>query len=177
MAHYSSKTTLLGLPLFDLAVGPQPGRQGFRGVARGWIAVGDVALGPLLAVGGVAGGGIAIGGLAVGGVLAFAGFAVGSYATGGFAAGLWAVGGCALAWLGAAGGAAISNAYAIGGLAIAPHANDEAAKAYFANSAFVRSALSAARSSPWVIVAAVALLVLLAGKRQNRPAPGPTEPR
>jgi hypothetical protein len=107
--EYRSRATLFGWPLVHIAQGfdPQTGRPR---IARGIIAVGNVAIG-VVALGGVAIGGIAIGGVAVG-VLALAGMAAGIVALGGMAAAVWL----------ALGGMAISAQYAIGGLALAPHA-------------------------------------------------------
>lgn len=171
MARYRSNASLLGLPLLDIAIGPPAGQTtARRGFARGWIAVGDIAFGPLLALGGFAAGGIAIGGLSLG-ILSLAGVAVGIYTVGGFSAGFWAVGGLALGWFGAAGGAAISRTHAVGGLAVGLHANDAAAKAYLGHSFFLRSAQAAIRSAPWQWIFLVAILLLLVGRVTRRPSP------
>ena len=45
-----SKLTLFGLPLYDIATGPDPEKGERRGHARGIIAVGDFATG-VLAIG------------------------------------------------------------------------------------------------------------------------------
>jgi len=96
-----SVRTLCGLPLFDIAMGPDPAKGEMRGYAHGIIAVGDVARG-WIAIGGMALGGIAVGGVAAGivsigglsfGVLALGGTAIGGVAIGGFAAGYYALGG------------------------------------------------------------------------------------
>lgn len=174
MPHYRSKAALLGLPLVDIAIGPPAGETAFRrGVARGWIAVGDIAFGPLLAVGGIAAGGLTIGGLAVG-LLDLAGLAVGVYTLGGLSAGFWAAGGLALGWFGAVGGGAISHAHAVGGMAVAPHANDAIARAYLGHSLFLRSALAAIQFAPgqWIFALTV-LAAVLVGIARSRP-PGET---
>lgn len=103
----------LGLPLWCIAVGPDPGRGELRGHAKGILAVGDLATG-LVAIGGLARGGIAIGGLALG-IVAFGGLALGAVAFGGLALGLLAIGGGAAGWI-AVGGAA-AGVYAAGGAA------------------------------------------------------------
>lgn len=103
----------LGLPLWCVAVGPDPERGELRGHAKGILAVGDVATG-LVAIGGLARGGIAIGGLAWG-VVALGGLALGGLACGGLAIGLLAIGGGAAGWI-AVGGAA-AGVYAAGGAA------------------------------------------------------------
>ncbi len=103
----------LGLPLWCVAVGPDPERGELRGHAKGILAIGDIATG-LVAIGGLARGGIAIGGAALG-LAAFGGFALGALAFGGLAIGLLAIGGGAAGWI-AVGGAA-AGVYAAGGAA------------------------------------------------------------
>jgi hypothetical protein len=125
--EYRSTLAPLGLPLVHVAIGRGEGGVYRRGVARGWIAVGDVAFGVLVALGGVSVGGVALGGLGVGAV-ALGGLALGAFAVGGLAIGLFAVGGAAFALVGALGGLAIARDTAFGGLAIAEHANDDAAR-------------------------------------------------
>jgi zinc protease len=149
--NYTSSLKLLGLPLIDIHLG-KPLATVEMGtthrVARGWIAIGDVAVGILLAFGGRAMGGIALGGmtcgiLSIGGMslglfslggvalggLALGGLAIGYTAAGGGAIGYdLAVGGGAIAWYQAFGGVAVANDFAVGGTAIATEANTEAAK-------------------------------------------------
>jgi len=103
----------LGLPLWAVAVGPDPATGEVRGHAKGILAVGDVATG-LIALGGLAYGGIAVGGLAIG-LVAVGGFALGALAFGGLAIGLVAIGGGAVGW--AAVGGAAAGVYAAGGAA------------------------------------------------------------
>lgn len=107
--EFKSALSLFGLPLVHIAQGidPQTGRPR---VARGILAIGNVAFG-VVAIGGVAFGGLALGGMAVG-VLALGGMAAGFAALGGMSFAVWL----------ALGGLAISAQYAIGGLALAPHA-------------------------------------------------------
>lgn len=97
--EYKSKRTLFGWPLVHINCG-----CGFR-VARGIIAIGDMAVG-ILSLGGVAAGGLALGGcsaglLALGGLalggLTFGGLSIGVLAFGGLAAGIYAAGGAAFA--------------------------------------------------------------------------------
>ncbi len=115
--EYVSSARLFGLPLVHIAFGPQ--RGGPRGIAKGIIAIGDMAFGVVFALGGVAVGGVSIGGLSVG-VLALGGGALGCVAVGGLAVGLIALGGLAVGVL-AIGGGAIGY-YAVGGGAIGVHA-------------------------------------------------------
>ena len=59
-----SSKVICGLPLYDIALGPDLQKGEVRGHARGIIAIGDVATG-WLAVGGAARGIVAIGGAAL----------------------------------------------------------------------------------------------------------------
>ena len=79
--RYESPWRILGLPLLAFASGGLD-TGGFRSRwARGWIAIGDGAISPLLAIGGLAIAPIAIGGATVGIVsLSFLGVAVGGLA-------------------------------------------------------------------------------------------------
>jgi len=97
-----SKRKLLGLPLYDISIGPDLENGENRGYAKGILACGDVATG-VFALGGIAQGGVAIGGLACGllslgggafGLLgAMGGVALGGFSFGGVAIGLDAIGG------------------------------------------------------------------------------------
>jgi hypothetical protein len=122
-----------------ITTGDVAGGQYRRGFAKGWVAVGDVAFGPLIAVGGVSLGGISVGGLAIG-ILPVGGLALGVAALGGLAVGMLAVGGAAIGWSAALGGLAVAREYAEGGVAIARHANDAVATDYFALRTFFRVA-------------------------------------
>lgn len=104
---------ICGLPLYDIALGPDLEKGEARGHARGIIAIGDVATGWLalggvargiVAVGGAAWGFVSVGGMAVGG-LALGGAAAGGLAIGGGAIGIVAVGGGAIGYYAAGGGA------------------------------------------------------------------------
>ena len=107
--EYKSEAELFGLPLIHIANGVDP--KTFRPrVAKGIIAIGNVAIG-VFAMGGVALGGIAFGGVGLG-LLSFGGASLGVVALGGVALGL----------VFAVGGLAASLMYALGGLALAPHA-------------------------------------------------------
>ena len=124
-----SKTTLLGLPLVSVAMGPDPEKGEMRGHAKGIIAIGDIATG-VLAIGGVAFGGITIGGCAIGLIalggcalsilLAMGGFALGLVALGGWAVGLVAVGGGAVGYYALGGGA--FGVHVINGMSQSPEA-------------------------------------------------------
>jgi hypothetical protein len=109
--EYRSEAEIFGWPLLHVAQGISP-ETGLPRVARGVIAVGNIAIGGL-AVGGIAIGGLAFGGLGLG-LLVFGGIAAGLISLGGLSFGLWF----------AAGGLAVSLQYAVGGLALAPHTLD-----------------------------------------------------
>lgn len=102
-----SLATLFGLPLYEIAIGPDFESGETRGHAKAVVAVGDIATG-LVALGGFAQGGIAIGGMAMG-LFSLGGCAVGALAAlGGVAVGGFAVGGCAFGLV-AIGGVAIGK--------------------------------------------------------------------
>ena len=98
-----SAITVMGLPLYHIAVGPDLDAAQKRGHAKGIIAIGDVATG-VLAIGGLARGIIAIGGCALG-LLAVGGAAIGGLALGGAALGIVAIGGGAAGYYACGGGA------------------------------------------------------------------------
>ena len=111
-----SSAVLFGMPLVDIAIGPDVETGQSRGRARGVVAIGDIATG-CFAFGGLAQGIIAVGGSALGvvafgggsvGLVAIGGLAVGGFALGGAAIGLVAVGGLAIGYY-AQGGAAFGN--------------------------------------------------------------------
>jgi hypothetical protein len=116
--EYRSSASFLGLPLVHIATGALVHGRYRRGVATGWFAVGDIAIGVLFACGGVALGGISLGGAALG-LVPIGGVAFGLLALGGLALGIVAVGGAALAWYAAIGGLAVAQHYAIGAVALA----------------------------------------------------------
>jgi hypothetical protein len=102
-----SERSYSGLPLYDIAYGPDSEMGEKHGKARGIIAIGDEARG-WLALGGDARGVVALGGKAMGiialggisvGVIALGGLALGAVALGGLAAGGIAVGGKAMGLL------------------------------------------------------------------------------
>lgn len=109
-----SKTRVFGLPLWEIASGPDLKHGESRGHARAVFAVGDVADG-VFALGGVARGVFTIGGISLG-VLSLGGVAISL---------LGAVGGVAIAPL-AYGGAAVGGV-AIGGAAVGIYAKGDTA--------------------------------------------------
>ncbi len=132
--RYTSSISLFGLPLIDIQVSDPTLNNLSRLdrsqalVAKGWIAIGDVAKGVLFAAGGRSYGAVAVGGFSCGlisvggmsiGLLSFGGLALGALAFGGAALGYDACGGVAIGWHSAAGGAALAYYVAAGGGALA----------------------------------------------------------
>ena len=121
------------LPMYAVAVGPDPERGEVRGHAKGIVAVGDIATG-FVAVGGWARGIVALGGLATG-LVSFGGLSIGVLAAvGGLAIGSFAFGGGAVGGV-AIGGGAVGH-YACGGGALGEHVvsaeeRDPTAEAFF----------------------------------------------
>jgi hypothetical protein len=129
---YESKLRFLGLPLIAVGFGgADPGSFGPR-KAVGWLAAGDIATSPFLAVGCYAIAPLALGIFTIG-IFSFSfwGVAFGVVACGSVALGWWAYGVGALGWRAAAGGAAVANDYAVGVIARAAEANTPVAKEWF----------------------------------------------
>lgn len=113
--EFRSRTTLFGLPLVHINLGP-----GFHR-AKGIIAIGNFAAG-VVAIGGLSAGLFSVGAGSLG-LLALGGTAAGVLAAGGLAFGLLAaVGGAALSLGFAIGGGAISRYVALGGAAFGRYA-------------------------------------------------------
>jgi RNA polymerase sigma factor (sigma-70 family) len=171
--EYRSKTSLLGLPLVHIRL-----RGGIaRGPVKAWIAGGDSAVGGLFAFGGIAVAPISFGGFAAGlltfggfglGLLTLGGFSIGLWAIGGFALGWQALGGCAVGWSAAQGGVAVAHHIANGAVAIAQHANDETAKAFFANRSFFRIMERVMFFIPWLGLAGFIPVIFLRRRAKRR---------
>lgn len=123
-----SEATFLEIPIWEIAVGPDPESGEVRGHARAIVAIGDIATGWLaiggfargiVAIGGCAIGGIAIGGVSIGLLAALGGLAIGTIAVGGAAGGLLALGGGAVGYVAVGGGA--FGYYACGAGAVGEH--------------------------------------------------------
>ncbi|MEX0613547.1 MAG: hypothetical protein WD738_09730 [Pirellulales bacterium] len=126
-----SEKYIWGLPLYDIACGPDPTKGEARGHARGFIAIGDIATGVIamggvargfMALGGVALGGITLGGCSIGILCGIGGLATGALAIGGLAIGVLALGGGAIGVVAIGGGA--FGYYACGGDAIGKYVID-----------------------------------------------------
>jgi hypothetical protein len=133
---YVSRRRLFGLPLLHVRYGV-PATD--AGPARGWIAIGDRAVGGLFAMGAVAIAPISIGAVSVGlisigsvsiGLLSLGTIAFGGLCLGAIAVGWFGIGGVALAWRAAVAGLGGAHDYAWGGHVVAEHANDLAAGEY-----------------------------------------------
>ena len=122
-----SSVVLFGLPLYDVAFGPDPEAGHIRGHAKGIFAVGDLATG----------------------IFAFGGLARGVVAVGGLAMGVFSIGGASLAILAALGGVAVGP-IAVGGAAVGLVAVGGGALGYYAcgGSAFGKYVVSALRQDP-----------------------------
>jgi RNA polymerase sigma factor (sigma-70 family) len=151
--EYRSRWTFLGLPFVHCRFGG-PG----LGVAKGWIAFGNIAVAPLFAFGGIAIGGLSFGGLGAGiittaglglGLFSFSGLALGGIAVGGLAVGWIAIGGAAWGELAAMGGQTWAGLYGVGYNVSAPHANDAIAKAFFREHGITQAAGMLARYGIW----------------------------
>jgi len=172
--EYQSKTSLLGLPLVHVAVGTTRGGRPARGIARGWIAIGDISFGLLLSVGGLAlGTGVMFGGVGIG-LVCLSGLSLGLLlALGGLAIGYLAVGGGAIAVKAAVGGLAVARDYAIGGGAFARHANDAAARAFFREELLLAFGQIVMSHSHWFLVLAAIPVFLALRQAKRREEQGP----
>jgi RNA polymerase sigma factor (sigma-70 family) len=115
-SRYISRARFLGLPLLSICLGSREG----RGIAKGWIAIGEEAYG-FFACGSVAMGVVSVGGISVG-VLSIGGIALGGLAFGCASIGAIACGAVAMGWYFAAGCVVLAHGVATGLIAIAGHA-------------------------------------------------------
>jgi len=126
--EYKSKITIFGLPLVHIAMGIDA-RTGKKHIAKGILAIGDVAVG-VIAIGGAAFGGLAMGGaalglistggLAVGLLAAVGGCAIGAFSFGGLAIGGIALGGMSIGYYAYGGG--VVGMYTMSGAGAHPEA-------------------------------------------------------
>jgi hypothetical protein len=99
--EYRSQVEFLGLPLLHITRGINP-ETGFFRIARGWLALGDFA------IGGIAAGGISLGLISIGGI------SLGTITIGGLAIGMIANGAIAVGMLSAFGAIAVSPFFSHG---------------------------------------------------------------
>jgi hypothetical protein len=131
--EYRSRAKFLGLPLVHIRIGDR--FDVLQAPVKGWIAMGNFAIGGLFAFGGLVIAPFGIG-FCVLGLVPFAGIAIGLVPVGGLAVGGWTYGALAIGWqsLGcfaialntAAGSIAIARDYAWGQIAWAAHVNSAA---------------------------------------------------
>jgi hypothetical protein len=171
--EYRSKTTVFGWPLVHIATGIDP-MTGRKRIAKGIIAIGDVAVGVLawggvafgvIPVGGVAIGLFSIGGMAIGLLLALGGMAIGGLAVGGGALGFIAVGGGAVGYYATGGGA--WGVHPLGG-----NQQDPVAQQFFTsfpiNSEFVLKNLGNLGMTMAVFMCISAIVIILMQYRGSR---------
>ena len=128
--EYRSQATFLGLPLIHIRIGDR--FDVLQKPVKGWIAMGNYAIGGLFAFGGLVIAPFGVG-FCVLGLMPFAGIAIGLVPLGGIALGGWTYGGLAIGWQSmgcfaialhtAAGNIALARDYAMGNLAFAAHVN------------------------------------------------------
>src|SRR5262249_46643639 len=152
--YFESKMRLLGLPLFAIAWGGTSSDRYRPRRVCAWLAIGDIAISPFLAVGGFAFGPVAVGAVTVGvfSLSIFWGVAIGVFALGSLAIGWWAVGCAAAGWKFAVGFAAVARDYAVGIAASATEANTQIAKAWFRSQWFADFAELMVRQAHWWIL-------------------------
>lgn len=180
--RHTSSWRIANLPLLSIAMGADAERGESHGVAKGWVAVGDVAWGGLVAVGGVAIGPFSMGGVAVG-LVSLGGLTAGAVTLGGVALGWLAIGGLAVAWQFAVGGlavahhfalggAAIAHSYADGGYALALQANNAATNELLQNDPMVRNVMAWLPHSSWLsLLGLPSIIFALRRIRQQKPKP------
>jgi RNA polymerase sigma factor (sigma-70 family) len=155
--EYCTRAKFLGLPLVHIRVGDR--FDLVRGPVKGWIAMGNFAVGGLAAFGGVTVAPVCVGGVAVG-LVAMGGFtlgfivlgalAAGAFALGGAVAGWQAIGGFAIGWQSAVGNLALAHDFAVGNIVRAAQANTEAAKQFVNSGTFLPAASFINRHMFWM---------------------------
>jgi RNA polymerase sigma factor (sigma-70 family) len=155
--EFCSRLKLLGLPLVHVRIGDR--FDVLRKPVTAWIAVGNYAVGGLLAFGGIAVAPFCVGGLTIGllpfgglalGIMPLGGIALGVLAFGGVVVGWQAIGGFALAWKAAVGGLAIAHDFALGGIAHAAQANNDIAQQFTNSNWFFRIVQAVNRHWVWM---------------------------
>ncbi len=144
-----SRRRILGIPLYSFAFGSLDSDFYRKQTARGWLAIGDYALSPFLAVGGVAVAPVALGGTTLG-CISIGGVSAGGLACGLIAAGCWSLGGITLGWLGAFGAVAFAHGHALGFVAHASDANTAQAGELFRSLWFVHWGRIALHYAIWI---------------------------
>lgn len=167
--RWETRARVFGLPLVVFSSGSLDAGGYSARSARGWIAIGDLAISPLFAAGGLAIAPIAIGGVTVGLIsLSIGGVALGALAVGSLAFGWVALGAVAVAWRGAVGAASIAHDYAIGPAARAIHANTDVAATWFRDQWFVAPSGIFVALIPWLVLLSIVIPLGLLARRAWR---------
>jgi RNA polymerase sigma factor (sigma-70 family) len=155
--EYRSRFGLFGLPAIHICIGDR--FDVLKKPVTAWIAVGNFAVGGLLAFGGIAVAPFSVGLCAVG-VLPFGALALGLLVLGGFGLGVWtfgvlaigwqAFGCCAVAWNTAFGGVALAHDFALGGIAHATQVNNAIARQVVGSNLFFHCSQIIVRYCVWL---------------------------
>jgi hypothetical protein len=155
--EYRSRASFLGLPLVHIRIGDR--FDMLRGPVKAWIAMGNYAIGGLIAFGGVAMAPIGIGFCAIG-LLPYGGIAMGLLPIGGIALGICSFGGVAIgwqslgcfavAWHAAMGYIAVARDFALGNIAHAAQANTDLASQMIKPDWFFKGGQVLGRYSIWM---------------------------
>ncbi len=166
--YFESKSRFLGLPLFAIAWGGINSDHRARNVCA-WLAIGDVAISPLLAIGGVAVGPIAIGAITVGvlSLSVFWGVAAGVLSVGSLAFGWWALGCVAAGVKCAVGFAAVARDYAVGMVASASNVG-AVAKGWLARQWWPDFVDMIVGQAHWWILLCVVIALVLRARRGDQ---------
>jgi hypothetical protein len=167
--YFESRLRFLGLPVFAIAWGGYNSDRYRPRTVCAWIAIGDIAISPLVAFGGYAIAPVALGAITVGvlSLSVFWGVAVGLLAVGSLAFGWWALGCAAAAVKCAVGFGALARDYAVGIAASAANTG-AAAKEWLAHqwlSDFAHVMLHQAHW--WILLCVVVALCLRAWRARQ----------
>jgi RNA polymerase sigma factor (sigma-70 family) len=156
--YFESKWRFLGLPLLAMAWGGNNSDQYRPRAVCAWLAIGDIAVSPLLAFGGVAVAPVAVGAITIGvlSLSVFWGIAVGVLAVGSVAFGWWTLGCVAAGWKCAIGFAAVARDYAMGSIASAAKTG-AAAREWLAREWFADFSNVTLHQAHWWILLGVAM--------------------
>ena len=170
LTSFESQTRLFGLPLVAMEWGGRKSGKRRSRLVCGWIAVGDVAVSPLVACGGIAIAPIAAGAFSVG-ILSLSlvwGVAVGVFALGSVAFGWWALGCAAAGVTCAVGFVAVARDHAVGFFSSETAAGTVAAEAWLKTQGMADFHQAVAQLLPGSIVGALAIAVALDFWRRHR---------
>jgi RNA polymerase sigma factor (sigma-70 family) len=171
--YFESRLRFLGLPLFALSWGGYNSDAYRPRTVCAWLAVGDIAVSPLVAFGGFAVAPVAVGAITVGvlSLSVFWGVAVGLLAIGSLAFGWWALGCAAAGVKCAVGFAAVARDYAVGIAASAANTG-AVAKQWLVRQWPSDFADVIVHQSHWWILCCVVVAILLRMWHARQIAPG-----